>query len=692
MSQIETSPAPTDASPAFLSLFEEAWQRSYTSEPTPPDQLDALAQASESALGSALRELFRARRQIGGRDLAQAEETLAGVRATLAEIPRWRGRLVTVEASLRRNRLEFTAALDLFRTALRLHREEGTPSDIAAALVDGGSVKVTLDLFAEAIGDLREGLEIWRSLGNDRCVALAMGTLGHAHCRIGDPASALHCAQDALAVNQRLGSTVAIFDCLMTLSEVLQLLGRFDEAIARAEEALAMTASFDATVPSILRAHNTVGTAYLGRGDYDRALEQFEQEVAIAAEHDIRVHMACGLGNVGDVLGRRGDYAASLEGSQRALAIFEELDDLRNQAVTMSYVARALDGLGRHADARTHYERALAIAERIGALDLLAEGHKALSEHLERTGSFDVALAHLKSFLDAREAMTTEEARRQLDALEATRKLELAEKEREIERLRSVELAEALERLKSAQSQLVHAEKMASLGTVTAGIAHEINNATNFVRSAVRPLRRDVEQLGLETLGDEERSEVLDEVRKLLNGIEEGADRTAEIVRSLRTFSRLDEDALKPVDIHEGIDSTLAVLQPRLAGIELVRRYGELPEVECYPGEINQVFMNVLANAIDACASGGTIAITTSSDGESARVTVSDTGAGIAAEDLSRVFEPFFTTKPVGKGQGLGLSIAYAIVERHGGELTVESAPGAGATVTMMLPLMRTHA
>lgn len=279
---------------------------------------------------------------------------------------------------------------------------------------------------------------------------------------------------------------------------------------------------------------------------------------------------------------------------------------------------------------------------------------------------------------------------------------------------RTRELQASNDHLKRTQSQLVNAEKMASLGQLTAGIAHEINNPVNFIASNIPPLRRDLADVlevlqGYRSLDRDEvrpavsalraREAELDldgsiaELGDIVRSIEEGAERTAEIVRGLRNFSRLDEDDLKLADLNEGLRSTLTVLTNQLRETADLRlEFGELPAVECHPGKLNQVFMNILNNAVQAIASckdrrRGTITVRTARIDDRVHIAIADDGPGMTEAVLAKVFDPFFTTKDVGEGTGLGLSIAYSIVEKHGGRITVESLPGAGTTFHITLPL-----
>jgi two-component system, NtrC family, sensor kinase len=274
----------------------------------------------------------------------------------------------------------------------------------------------------------------------------------------------------------------------------------------------------------------------------------------------------------------------------------------------------------------------------------------------------------------------------------------------------------AMNDLKQAQSQLVDAEKMASLGQMTAGIAHELNNPINFVSSNLSPLKRDIQDLfevldkydelkdgenirvkldEIEALKDDlELDFIRGEIDQLLSGINEGATRTAEIVKGLRVFSRLDEDALKPANMNECLESTLVIIESNLKGACKVIKDLDptMPEIHCYPGKVNQVFMNVLNNAVQATQSSELdaqdrlVTLKTWHNESSVCISIKDNGIGISDEVKPKIFDPFFTTKDVGEGTGLGLSIVLGIINDHKAKIEVESKLGEGTEFIITLP------
>jgi signal transduction histidine kinase len=281
-------------------------------------------------------------------------------------------------------------------------------------------------------------------------------------------------------------------------------------------------------------------------------------------------------------------------------------------------------------------------------------------------------------------------------------------------------LETAFRRLENTQAQMIQSEKMASIGQLAAGVAHEINNPTGFVSSNLKTLSDYLKDVGhliekyqglMKNLSNGESSGVLgsddimaikeiksfeqdidigfllEDIDDLIGDCREGTDRIKKIVLDLKDFAHPGEDKLQSMDINKGLESTLNVVNNELKyKATLYKKFGDIPLVNAYPQQLNQVFMNILVNAAQAIEKKGDIHIVTQKKDDSVEIEISDTGCGIDPKNLTRIFDPFFTTKDVGKGTGLGMNIAYNIVKKHDGTIDVRSEPGKGTTFTIRIP------
>lgn len=288
----------------------------------------------------------------------------------------------------------------------------------------------------------------------------------------------------------------------------------------------------------------------------------------------------------------------------------------------------------------------------------------------------------------------------------------LTEEHERVQR-RNKEIEKAHAALQSAQAQLIQSEKLASVGQLAAGVAHEINNPIGFIMSNLGTLKTYAELMsrligGYRKFADGFRAEqadpnvlaelaaleeeedidfVLEDIEELMTDSIQGTVRVKDIVQGLKSFSRVDEASVSDEDLHAGLEATLKVVANEIKyNCEVVKEFGDIPRVPCNLAQVNQVFMNLLVNAAQAIETQGTVTISTSADDQSVCVRIKDTGGGIPEDKIGSIFDPFFTTKPVGSGTGLGLSISYGIIQDHGGSIDVESEVGRGTTFTVKLP------
>ncbi|HIK15476.1 MAG TPA: PAS domain S-box protein [Leptolyngbyaceae cyanobacterium M33_DOE_097] len=420
------------------------------------------------------------------------------------------------------------------------------------------------------------------------------------------------------------------------------------------------------------------------------------------------------------IVRRQAEQRLSLFIQQTPLAVIEWDTNFRvtrwNPAACQMFGYTATEAMGRHPAQLVLPEEVWeSVDENFTMLLTQNEGSRSTTENLTKDGRLIVCEWYNTPLIDAGEVIGI-----------ASLVLDITERVQAEAQLRqkTEQLQNALQELQHTQTHLIQSEKMSSLGQLVAGVAHEINNPVNFIYGniahvdeytqdllgllelyqsyypeAIAEIDAKIEDADLEFIGED--------LPKLLTSMRVGAERIREIVLSLRNFSRLDQAEVKPVDIHEGLDSTLMILQHRLKptasrpGIDVVKEFGDLPEVECFAGQLNQVFMNLLANAIDALQeyqdSHGKVMpnqqparITISTcglDAETVQIGIKDNGPGIPEEVRDRLFDPFFTTKPAGKGTGLGLSISYQIVEKHQGTLRCRSTEDGGAEFVIKIPV-----
>jgi signal transduction histidine kinase len=381
---------------------------------------------------------------------------------------------------------------------------------------------------------------------------------------------------------------------------------------------------------------------------------------------------------------------------------------ITGQAVLVNDVERATEPVYREL-VRAHQVRSFVVVP----LRVREQVFGVLSVTAAEAGRFDQGDVDLLTAVASHVALAIDRAESFQTIEDLSRSLEDKVRVR-TEQLRTTneELRSAYRDLQATQLQLIQREKMASVGQLVAGVAHELNNPIGFISSNVTTLADFVQRLRgmLESyeeaaLPEADRARVDARRRELqvdyalkyldamISGIREGADRTRKIVGDLRVFARTPDDMWQPVELHEELDSSLTLLNHLLKDrIAVIRRYGSLGPVECVRSQIDQVFLNVLANAAQAIPGPGTITIETRREGPMAVIDIADTGPGIAPDALRRIFDPFFTTKPVGEGTGLGLSISYEIVTKHGGEIRAQSPPAGGAVFTLRLPVARAGA
>ena len=568
-----------------------------------------------------------------------------------------------------------------------------------------------LPLLTRALTDLE-------ALGDLAGRSLVLGALASVHASLGHYDEALALAIENLRTARALGDVEREAWVLATMGNTYVELGQADQALGRGEAALRLFAELG-HASGQARAHTVLGGALRELGRFGEAQAHHEAALRLAREEGVALTEARALDDLGGLAQARGDHDGALALHRRALELRQEVGNRQAQATSLIAIGRALGAQGDTDGAVRALAEALQIAAATGADPRAAEAHAVLADVYEEAGLAAPALQHIREYVALREALLSAQARSRIQTLEVRAEADRARQDAEIARLQTEELGAingeletTLRELRSAQRELVQSEKLASLGRLSAGLAHEIQNPLNFVANfadlnvgLAHDVRERVEVGDLLGVVDD-----LDAIADNAARVRDHARRADGIVRSLMGHVRDVGDERRPADVHELLEQAVSsVFRGRLGDeapggvadggrVRVERHYAdELEPVEVAPRSLQRVFVNLLENARDALDARGrsvgdepappTVTLSTDRFEGGVEVRVADNGVGIPLDHCARVFEPFFTTKPTGQGTGLGLSLAYDIVtEGHGGTLGVVSREGEGATFTVTLP------
>ncbi len=452
------------------------------------------------------------------------------------------------------------------------------------------------------------------------------------------------------------------------------------------------------------RALNGIGNTYFKLGRHEEAIEYQDQSLKIVAEYKNKQVESKILNDLGRIFDSIGDTDQALASFNRSLKLRREIGYTYGVVTTLGDLSELLLKIGQPDNALKLAKVSKTLAGRIKAKPKEGRAHRILAEIYRAQGRFEDALRHFQLFHEIEKNVFREDAKKKLQHLQIVSKLEASQKQAEINRLKNIELEEKndeleklLDQLQKTQAQLIHSEKMASLGKLVAGITHEINTPNGAIISSSDLTARCVEIIDQAMQNEEIRrlfanDAALHKALKVLKSSAEttssAAERITNLVRSLRSFIRLDQAELQKTDIHEGIDSALVLLENRWRGrIKIVREFENLPEVECFSSELNQALMNLLLNAEQAIEGQGEVKIQTRHIDGYVSVSIGDTGRGIAQEEMKDLFEVRFSQKDQRVKMASGLATVRNIIERHQGTIKVESEVGKGSAFTISLPL-----
>ncbi|WP_207431568.1 tetratricopeptide repeat-containing sensor histidine kinase [Sabulibacter ruber] len=535
-----------------------------------------------------------------------------------------------------------------------------------------------------------EALKLSRKHHFSKGEAYALSSIGLVYVNQGNHTLGLRYWNQSLERFNKLSDEVRASHLLNNIGALHSVLGKDEQALVYHQKAKILAESVAAT-REVAQALNYIGHLEVKGGQANQALTTFAKARSLALSLGETGELAEAYAGIAQAYGKLSDY-------EKAFHYHNLLLEVQDTLAQTGPVNKLSELTVPSVPVRQQAHISLALHE----FDLQKINlHQQPMQKALLIGLVFLILATFVLF----SFRTKEEANQLLQVKNAV----IDAQKQELERQRTY-LEQTYKSLVRTKKKLAQTEKMASFGQLTAGVAHEINNPINFVSAGIDSLRvnfSDIREVftrymalkpgadntkqlqKLEKLKKElEVEELIEESAQLLNCVKNGATRTKEIVKSLKTFTRLEESSLQKADIHEGLDSTLVILSTQLKDhIKVQRNYGQVPKIDCHPGLLNQVFMNLLSNAAQSMEVGGTITITTFQEKEEVVIQIEDTGVGMSEEVQQQIFEPFFTTKAVGEGTGLGLSISHGIIEKHRGTILVDSQIGVGTQFTIRLPL-----
>ena len=589
---------------------------------------------------------------------------------------------------IQRNIGDHAKALEYFFNAKRIAEEQENETDLAYSFNNIGDIFNMESNYQQALEFELRALKIFETLGDSAGVSYCCHQIALVYTNIYDYMNSLVYDKRAMKIRESLGNRAGVAYSLISIGQTYLKMGKSLECYECLDSSSVLFGELNDSFGLSLALHNK-GLYYKSSRETENAAKYFNEALSIGLENDLPIRVRNAAQELSDIYAEQSNF----EGAYQMYMLFKETYDslyqeenlirITQMVMQNEYEQRELVQLAK-IERQTQFRNYLILSFGLVLILVIVIFNRYF---IKRKANINL---HIKN----------KEIESQKDHLVLLNY--------ELEKQKS-ELNITLKDLTQAQTQLVQSEKMASLGLLTAGVAHELNNPLNFINSSINPLQRNMGDLlsllnKYETLIDEKNqsreisemkeemdySFVIKETMNLLSGIKEGATRSEDIVKDLRTFSRMDENEYKGVNIHEGIDSTLLLLRHKMQDrISIHKKYGDLQAVECLPGKLNQVFMNILTNSILAIEDTGDIYIGTSVVDDMARITMRDNGMGMSDETMEHIFEPFFSTRAVGKGTGLGLSITYSIIQEHKGTIEVFSKPGEGSEFIITLPFIR---
>jgi signal transduction histidine kinase len=596
--------------------------------------------------------------------------------------------------------------LPLSERALLISDQTGYEKGRATSRLHVGVAHWFMSDLDRSLQKLLEAKRLFADLGDEAGQMKALNFEACVYRSMGDHDQSYLDLQRVLDFFQESGDTFWEGLALMSLGMTCEQLGDY-KGVQRYNQRLIEILPEKEHSWIVGRALVGIGSVHYESGEYEKALEYHEKALATCREFHHPVGEARALNDMGRAYRRMGDVDRAAACYQESLQIRRDIRQREAQCTCLMNLGKLALDTGDTNSALGYLEEALATATEAGVKPRIGQAHKELSRAHEKAGDFEKALHHYKLFQEVGEQVLSEMTNTRLQNLRTRLELEQTARLAEVERQKNATLSEKNEQLRNllrelqtAQAHLVQAEKMAGLGRLVAGVAHEMNTPLGASGSSIDISRRCIARItdlleSSPTNDDPARRNQLQQLVTLLLSnyevVSKANSRLQRIVGSLRSFSILDEARFQKADVHEGLDSTITLLEGELEGrITVVKEYGDLEPIGCYPGELNQVFLNILTNSIEAIrrtGREGEITVRTSLENDRICIRIADNGTGIPENKIDTIFDLEFSEERARVKAGMGLFISQNIVSKHKGRIAVESEVDRGTTVSLFLPV-----
>jgi len=591
-------------------------------------------------------------------------------------------------------------AINAFESAVSAFKKTSNSDGLAKSLIRLGEAKNETGNIEEALNDISKALSIAELHKNEFRISHAHNSLGNVHYNQGNFTLALKYYFKSLSFTEQTNNTYASATLYRNIGNVYAFQADFERAEEYYQNALQQYRAIANNI-EVIHQLAILGSVLLQKRKYREAKKHLYEAIELAAKENAPNTLGYAYFYLGNVYFEEHNIQSALENYQKAKAINAETEDKRNLALALNGIANALIFSGDVDGAEPHLLEAIEVTRESQLANEEKDTLRLLSEVRKQQRRFAEALSLFEKHAAQKEALLNAGKIREAEALQTQMAIENKEKEIEIERLRNVELKQAYEQLKSAQNRLIQQEKLASLGQLTAGVAHEIQNPLNFVNNYSDISVELLDELS-EATDENERRELIDMLRSNLSSIHKNGSRASGIVKSMLEHSNAGKSERVATDINHLIKEHLQYAQSGFRannnGFECPIETdfdNNIPDSIIAPSEIGKALLNIFNNAlyelqkvkISDSNYSPQLSVITSFNATEIEIRISDNGGGIADEHKNQIFEPFFTTKPTGEGVGLGLSIANDILQSHDGSITVENNKDKGVSFILRLPI-----